>query len=128
MGQITCCVAGCTKPKRIYRGYCYSRFCTTHLSRRQRHRGTEAYAKHSGPQLNDKHAPYHCKSDGYARVTFYGVDVRLRTLIWMLTHGRPVPKGYHVHHKNFKKYPNTPSNLQLLPEGKHHALHKQNLP
>jgi hypothetical protein len=43
-------------------------------------------------------------------------------LVWETTHGKPLPKGWVVHHLNGIKNDNRPSNLIGLPSKKHYLL------
>jgi hypothetical protein len=43
-------------------------------------------------------------------------------LVWEKTHGKPVPKGYEIHHLNGIKADNRPENLVALPPKKHDKL------
>jgi hypothetical protein len=116
-----CVVPGCTKPRRTYKGKVWARFCTTHTSRRQRHRGTEAYAKRPGVQIYRKNGVWEA-DNGYLRTVFYGVECYVHRLVWTLTNG-PIPEGYHIHHKDENKRNNHWDNLEALPEDEHHRLH-----
>ena len=49
---------------------------------------------------------------------------RLHVYIWEYYNG-PVPKGYHVHHKDFDKNNNEIENLELLTASEHSSLHGQ---
>lgn len=50
-------------------------------------------------------------------------NVKLHHYLWEQHHGKPIPKGYHLHHKNFNKLDNRIENLQLLTESDHMKLH-----
>lgn len=45
-------------------------------------------------------------------------------LVWEKTHGKPVPKGWIVHHLNGIKSDNRPENLVAMPKGAHSSLAK----
>jgi hypothetical protein len=47
---------------------------------------------------------------------------RLHRYVWEFYNG-PIPKGYHIHHKDFNKANNDISNLQLLSFEEHEKLH-----
>lgn len=61
------------------------------------------------------HRPGHHRAnrDGY---------VREHILVWEETHGKPVPKGWIVHHLNGRKDDNRPKNLEGLPNRKHYLV------
>ena|SRR3990167_2915860 len=40
-------------------------------------------------------------------------------VVWEKANGKPLPKGWVVHHRNGVKHDNRPENLQALPNGKH---------
>lgn len=121
---VKCVVDGCVNHRRVWRGQYYSRFCTTHTSRRQRHGGTEAYAKKSGvrPRWNGKGW---LSENGYLRVDFYGVETYVHRLVYLIEHGELPPKGWHVHHEDGDTLNNHPSNLVALPGNEHLALHRK---
>lgn len=43
-------------------------------------------------------------------------------LVWEQTHGKPLPKGWVVHHLNGRRADNRPSNLKGLPNKKHYLV------
>jgi hypothetical protein len=47
---------------------------------------------------------------------------RLHRYVWEFYNG-PIPKGYHIHHKDFNRANNDISNLQLLSLEEHEKLH-----
>src|SRR5947209_9572122 len=49
--------------------------------------------------------------------------VRLHCAVWEHVHGRPVPRGHHVHHKDGNRSNNEPGNLQLLSQRDHLSIH-----
>ena len=51
---------------------------------------------------------------------------RLHVYVWEKHNGK-VPKGYHVHHKDFDKFNNDISNLQILRRREHMMFHGKNL-
>ena len=120
--EMCCGVVGCDKPRRTYKGRVYSRLCTTHTSRKQRHGGTEAYAKKPGPQLSRKNSAW-ISTSGYLRTMFYGVESYVHRLVWALTYG-PIPDGYDVHHKDENRLNNAIENLEAMPAPEHHRLHR----
>lgn len=95
-----------------------------HLSRRQRHGGTEVYAKKSGvrPRWNGKGW---LSENGYLRVQFYGVETYVHRLVYLIEHGELPPKGWHIHHKDGNKRNNHPSNLEALSPEEHHRIHQE---
>lgn len=44
-------------------------------------------------------------------------------LVWETHHGKPVPDGYVVHHKDKDKTNNAPTNLVAMSNGEHTAMH-----
>jgi hypothetical protein len=63
---------------------------------------------------------------GYYRITTKkegNQGKRLHKLIYEKYNG-PVPKGYHIHHKDGNSLNNNLNNLQCLTENEHHSLHK----
>lgn len=61
----------------------------------------------------------------YASSQVDGRHVRraLHRTIWQDYHGRPIPKGYHVHHKDENPLNNSPENLEAKPGGEHLREH-----
>ena len=51
-----------------------------------------------------------------------GKGVRLHVYVWEFYNGA-VPKGFHVHHKDFDKNNNEPENLVLMSASEHSKLH-----
>lgn len=49
---------------------------------------------------------------------------RLHVCLWEHFNGA-IPKGYHVHHKDFNKTNNSLDNLELLPAGEHISMHQK---
>lgn len=47
-------------------------------------------------------------------------------VIWEATHGRPIPPGHEVHHRNESFRDNSPDNLELLTKAAHRRLHHAN--
>ena len=39
--------------------------------------------------------------------------------------GKSIPRGYEVHHKNYNKQDNRPSNLRVLPKWLHRKIHNR---
>lgn len=67
------------------------------------------------------------KKTGYflsSRPIKYGKRIRLHVYVWCKYNG-DVPKGYSIHHKDEDKYNNDISNLQLMSNSEHTALHAQ---
>jgi len=48
--------------------------------------------------------------------------VREHILVWEESHGKPLPKGWIVHHLNGEKDNNQPKNLKGLPNKKHYLV------
>lgn len=64
----------------------------------------------------------------YQKYFTVGRIVAEHDYVWVLTHRRAIPKGYHVHHLDRIKTNNEPVNLTLLSGSDHsrwHALHKR---
>lgn len=51
-----------------------------------------------------------------------GIYVFEHILIWEETHGKPLPKGWIIHHLNGIKGDNRPANLVALPDKKHRTI------
>lgn len=51
---------------------------------------------------------------------------RLHIYVWEYYNG-PVPKGCHIHHKDFNKYNNDISNLVCLTVAEHNRIHAENM-
>lgn len=51
----------------------------------------------------------------------------LHIYMWEKAHGMKVPAGYDVHHKDFNKDNNAPSNLVALTPQEHHRIHAEAL-
>lgn len=49
--------------------------------------------------------------------------VRLHRVVWERHNGRPVPDGFHVHHRDEDRSNNAADNLELLEGAEHLALH-----
>ena len=58
----------------------------------------------------------------YSRSTRRGGARRLHRDVWEY-HNGPIPKGYHVHHKDTDRKNNQPDNLELRPASKHLSHH-----
>lgn len=54
------------------------------------------------------------------------LSIRLHRAVYEAVHG-PIPDGFHVHHIDFDKSNNEPSNLIALSKEDHHKLHGENL-
>ncbi len=119
-----CKVNGCSNPRREYKGRVYSSMCTTHMSRRQRHGGTEAYAKKSGVQITQKNDAW-VGTSGYLVTTFYGVECYVHRLVYLITHGELPPKGYHIHHRDHDRMNNHWDNLVAVTAKEHSRLHRE---
>ncbi len=68
---------------------------------------------------------YQCKKSGYWISTDYGKNnprVRAHQWVWINYHG-PIPKGYHVHHRNEDKSDNRIENLELIHKSRHASYH-----
>ena len=77
-----------------------------------------------------------CKEDGDGYRWIYTMDKRSSMNGWVTEHrvigellkGSPLIKGEVVHHKNFIKYDNNPSNLSVMTDEAHRKLHAENNP
>lgn len=63
----------------------------------------------------------HYKPYKHRRINGKMYDVHI--LIWTEAHGRPVPHGCHIHHKDGDRWNNDPSNLICLTIGEHRSFH-----
>ena len=74
-----------------------------------------------------------CKEDGDGYRWIYTMDKRSSMNGWVTEHrvigellkGSPLIKGEVVHHKNFIKYDNNPSNLSVMTDEAHRKLHAE---
>jgi hypothetical protein len=46
-------------------------------------------------------------------------------VVWEKANGKPLPKGWVVHHKNGVKHDNRPENLEVMPRHKHNHRHDE---
>ena len=60
----------------------------------------------------------------YRIIRWAGKNIQVHQLIDAITNG-PIPKGWHVHHKDENTLHNHWDNLQRMPAGKHRTLHAQ---
>ncbi len=96
--------------------------CATHTSRRQRHGGTEAFAKKSGVQQGWSGKSW-VGTSGHLRTVFYGVECYVHHLVYLLEHGS-IPRGMHIHHIDHDKLNNDPANLIAMTPSEHHKYHR----
>lgn len=61
--------------------------------------------------------------DGYVVVRIGGVLKYQHRLVWEAAHGRPVPPGHVVHHRDRNKLNNDPANLEDRPRSDHSREH-----
>lgn len=59
---------------------------------------------------------------GYNWISYKGEYMSEQNAVW-LKNGGKIPKGFEIHHKNFKKLDNRIENLQLLSHKDHTILH-----
>lgn len=52
--------------------------------------------------------------------------VRLHRVVWEQKNGRPVPEGFHVHHRDEDRSNNAADNLKLMEGPEHHRHHASN--
>ncbi len=80
---------------------------------RHGHNWKGGITKHTDGYIKE-YAPKHSRAcNGY---------VSQHILVWEKTYGKPLPKGWHVHHLNGIKNDNRPENLMALPHGEHVGL------
>lgn len=63
----------------------------------------------------------------YKSKSFKGRDIQRSRLVWM-EHNGPIPKGYHIHHKNGNKLDDCIDNLVCLSAAEHNRLHAKDRP
>lgn len=84
----------------------------------------------AGPQIEfNGHAFTKDGKTGYylsARPIHNGKRIRLHRYTWIVNNGE-IPSGMFVHHKDGSKENNDISNLMLLPQSKHSALHMEEI-
>lgn len=73
------------------------------------------YQIHFGRQF------YQAKKTGYWQSSQHP-PIRAHRWVWECTHG-PIPKGYHVHHKDHNPSNNDISNLELICKHRHASIH-----
>ena len=56
---------------------------------------------------------------GYVQLSVDGKRIPEHRLVWEQAHGKPIPKGYVIHHLNGTKIDNRPENLVALPKRDH---------
>ncbi len=64
---------------------------------------------------------YHITRKGYRRNNASGIFEHVE--VWERTHGRRVPAGHDVHHRDRNKLNNDPGNLQLVTKLEHKRIH-----
>jgi len=67
------------------------------------------------------------KKTGYWISTSYSKKMprcRAHQWVWICTHG-PIPKNFHIHHKDGNKSNNLIENLEIIEKGRHMSLHMQ---
>ena len=60
---------------------------------------------------------------GYNRIRVGGRNVMEHVYVWEQHHGRTVPPGHDVHHRDDDKLNNDPANLQLVTKLEHKRIH-----
>lgn len=76
--------------------------------------------------INTEFGKGYLNNNGYVCVK----NIPLHHLVWEKFHGKKMPKGYHIHHKDENKTNNDINNLQLMTASDHRKLHmsKENHP
>lgn len=62
------------------------------------------------------------RANGYEVVTVDGCQAAVHRLVWEVANG-PIPKGFHIHHKDRNRLNNELSNLELVHRRDHARLH-----
>ena len=62
-------------------------------------------------------------ASGYIRIKVNGRNTLEHVHVWEQHHGRPVPAGHDLHHRDFDKLNNDISNLQLVTKLEHKRIH-----
>lgn len=104
--ESTCAFPGCNKPRR------QREWCATHYARWYRN-GNPASARIQA-------AP----GEGKRRIVLHrnGKTVLRARVVWEKAHG-PIPKGFHVHHKDGNERNDAVNNLELMNGRDHLRLH-----
>jgi hypothetical protein len=77
-----------------------------------------------GPAHTVAHSHLKGKARWQVHVRATGRSRYLSHLVWEKMHGRPVRKGYVIHHRNEKPLDNRPVNLEEMTHAAHNSLHK----
>ena len=72
----------------------------------------------NGEIMNTDYGKFHINKQGY-----YVKNVYLHNLVWVNFYGKPVPKGYVIHHINEDKTDNRIQNLQCVKSSTHTRFH-----
>lgn len=70
--------------------------------------------------MQTKYGKFHVNKQGY-----YVKNVYLHNLVWINFYGKPVPKGYTIHHLNGDKKDNRIQNLQCVETRLHSRFHSK---
>ena len=68
--------------------------------------------------MQTKYGKFHINKQGY-----YVKNIYLHNLVWINFYGKPVPKGYTIHHLNGDKTDNRIQNLQCVETKAHSRFH-----
>src|SRR4051812_28258034 len=78
-----------------------------------------------GPAHTVAHSHLKGKARWQVHVRATGRPRYLSHLVWEEMHGRPVRKGYVIHHRNEKPLDNRRTNLEEMTHAEHNSLHKR---
>ena len=70
--------------------------------------------------MNTEYGKFHINKQGY-----YVKNIYLHNLVWINFYGKPVPKGYSIHHINGDKTDNRIQNLQCVNSKLHTKFHSK---
>jgi hypothetical protein len=85
-------------------------------ARRRTTDGPPAWIDFGGRRFYRMPSGYYCSRDGRQ-------PRRLHIAIWEDANGRPIPRGYIIHHEDHDRSNNDPSNLRLTTRAEHNSHH-----